>query len=148
MNTDPESCFTAGAYSYAVEHGMTDADARALAVGLCKLAARGRRYDDEEDDTWWSRNKGWALPTGIGALAFLIGADAGRNGRMDRGYLSGAASQLAKRLNALLGVPSGPVWDAATKITDDKYKGMGEKKRSEGPVLPSDDSGLANYKDQ
>ena len=115
---DLEDVFAAGAMSAARDHGIEEKDAEALAERLCKEARpRVRIVDDDEDegDTWWSRNKGWALPTGIGIGAFLLGADAGRNGRPDRSYLSNAGSLLWERIQSLLGIPNSSLWRSLTQ---------------------------------
>lgn len=115
---DLEELFAAGAMSAARDHGMDEKDAEALAERLCKEARpRVKIVDDDEDegDTWWSRNKRWALPTGIGIGAFLLGADAGRNGRPDRSYLSNAGSLLWERVQALLGIPNSSLWRSLTQ---------------------------------
>lgn len=111
--------FSAGAYSALEGRGMDAEAADAFVEHVCKEAvARRVRFDEDEDgyDTWWSRNKGWALPTAVGAGAFLLGADAGRNGRPDRSYLSNAGSLLWERVKALLGVPNSDLWRSMTTI--------------------------------
>ena len=108
--------FSAGAYSALDGCGMDSKDADAFVANVCKEAvARRVRFDEDEDGTWWSRNKGWALPTAIGAGAFLIGADAGRNGRPDRNYFSNTGSLLWERVKALLGIPNSDLWRSMTK---------------------------------
>lgn len=110
--------FSAGAYSALDGSGIDAKDADAFVAHVCKEAAARRvRFDEDEDeeDTWWSRNKGWALPAAIGAGAFLVGADAGRNGRPDRNYFSSAGSLLWDRVKALLGEPSSALWESMTK---------------------------------
>jgi len=110
--------FAAGAYSVASRAGMDSKDAGRFVSEVCKQAA-AMRYDvdddDEEQDTWWSRNKHWALPAALSASAFLIGADAGRNGRPDRSYLSNAGSLFLKRLKALFGISDSDVWRSVTE---------------------------------
>ena len=110
--------FSAGAYSALDGSGIDAKDADAFVAHVCKEAvARRVRFDeDEEEDTWWNRNKGWALPAAIGAGAFLIGADAGRNGRPDRNYLSNAGSLLWERVKAILGIPNSDLWRSMTKV--------------------------------
>lgn len=110
--------FSAGAYSALDGHGMDAKASDAFVANVCKEAvARRVRFDeDEEEDTWWNRNKGWALPAAIGAGAFLIGADAGRNGRPDRNYFSNAGSLLWERVKAILGVPNSDLWRSMTKV--------------------------------
>lgn len=107
-----QTMFAAGAVKAAMESGMQEKDACAFADYMCKAAASDW---DGEDDTFWSRNKGWIIPTGIGALAFWLGADAGRHGRPDRGILSNAGSLMWNRVKALMGVPDSVLWDTTTK---------------------------------
>ena len=99
--------FSAGAYSAFDGAGIGGREADALAKRV--------RFDEDDEDTWWSRNKGWVLPTAIGAGAFLIGADAGRNGRPDRNYFSNTGSLLWERVKALLGIPNSDLWRSMTK---------------------------------
>jgi hypothetical protein len=108
--------FSAGAYSALEGRGMSSNDADAFVAHVCKEASsKSFRYDEDEDDTWWSRNKGWALPTAIGAGAFILGADAGRNGRPDRSPFSNAGNLLWERVKALLGVPDSALWRSMTE---------------------------------
>jgi hypothetical protein len=112
-----ETLFAAGAFSVLPDgKPLNEKDAESF-VELCKEAAARRvRFDEDDDeDTWWSRNKHWALPTAIGAGAFLVGADAGRNGRPDRSYISNAGSLLWERVKALLGIPNSSLWRSMTK---------------------------------
>ena len=113
--------FAAGAHSALTGSGMTEKDAEAFVEGVCKAAtARRVRWDegeDEEEDTWWSRNKRWALPALIGTGAFILGADAGRNGRPDRSHLSNAGSLLWERVKALVGIPDSALWRTVTETT-------------------------------
>lgn len=119
---DEATMFAAGAYSVASEAGMTDRAARSFASGMLKTSAKRRvRIEDDEDededdgDTWWNRNKHWALPTAIGLGAFLVGSDAGRYGREDRNYFSNAGNRLLERLKNLLGIPNADKWRMMTK---------------------------------
>lgn len=119
MNTlgerEREELFAAGARSALEWAGGTEKDAGALILDACKeAAARRGRWDEDEEGTWWDRNRHWALPTAIGAGAFLVGADAGRNGRPDRNYLSNAGSLLWERVKALLGIPDSALWRSTT----------------------------------
>ena len=114
-----DALFAAGAYRKAVEMGMSEKDAESFTLEVCKQAAsRKIVLDDEEDeeDTWWNRNKGWALPTLVGTGAFLVGADAGRNGRDDRNYFSAAGDLLVQRLRAILGIPTDPHYKSLTQV--------------------------------
>lgn len=114
--------FSAGAYSALDGYGMDAKDADEFVAHVCKEAAAGRvMFDgnDDEDDTWWSRNKGWALPVILATGAFVIGGDAGRNGRPDRNYFSNAGSLLWERVKAIVGIPNNRLWDANTS----EYKG-------------------------
>lgn len=108
--------FSAGAYSALDGRGMDAKSADEFVAHVCKEAVAKRvRFDEDEEDTWWSRNKVWALPTAIGAGAFLLGADAGRNGRPDRNYFSNAGSLLWERVKALLGIPNSDLWRSMTE---------------------------------
>jgi len=107
--------FSAGAYSALDGSGIDAKDADAFVAHVCKEAVAKRvRFDEDEEDTWWSRNKGWALPAILATGAFVIGGDAGRNGRHDRNYFSNAGSLLWKRVKALVGMPDNRLWDANT----------------------------------
>lgn len=122
MNTEIlNTLFAAGAHSALDGSGLSKEAAEAFVAEVCKVAAARRvRWDegeDEEEDTWWSRNKRWALPTLIGTGAFILGADAGRNGRPDRSHLSNAGSLLWERVKALVGIPDSALWRTATKTT-------------------------------
>ena len=114
----------AGAASAARGHGMPEKDAEAFVGGLFKEAARGR-YNfedaDDEEETFWSRNKGWLLPAIVGSLAFYAGADGERHGRRDRGYLSNAGNRIWDRVKVLAGYGPDPIFNAAT--TTPKAKG-------------------------
>ena len=109
MNNDfLDALFAAGAYDAAKSRGMVEKDAEDFALYVCKQAASRKirlDEDDDDEDTWWGRNKHWALPTAIGVGAFLVGADAGRHGRVDRSYPTNALQLLKKRFRALLGMP-------------------------------------------
>lgn len=111
--------FAAGAYSTALDAGMEKDSADRFVSLVCKEAAASRvMYDEDEDDeegTWWSRNKKWALPTSIGLAAFLAGADAGRNGRPDRSHFSNALGLFYNRLKALFGFPSDPMYNISSR---------------------------------
>ena len=108
--------FSAGAYSAIEGAGIDKKAADEFVSHVCKEAiARRVRFDEDEEDTWWQRNKGWALPAAIGAGAFLVGADAGRNGRPDRNYFSNTGSLLWERVKALLGIPNSDLWRSMTK---------------------------------
>ena len=110
--------FGIGAYSAARDVGMAEKDAEAFVEHVCKEAAAKRvKWDedeDDEDDTWWNRNKGWALPTGIGLGAYLLGANSAMEGRPDRGHWSNLGSYVWKKLTALLGFSPDPMWRATT----------------------------------
>ena len=122
MNTESlNTLFAAGAHSALDGSGLSKESAEAFVSEVCKVAAARRvRWDegeDEEDDTWWSRNKRWALPALIGTGAFILGADAGRNGRPDRSHLSNAGSLLWERVKALVGIPDSALWRTMTETT-------------------------------
>lgn len=121
-----EEMFAAGAKSAAAAHGMSEKDAEAFSGFMRKEARRRLKVveddeDDEDDEekTWWDRNKKWALPSAIGLGAFLLGADAGRNGRPDRNYFSNAGNLFLERLKALFGIPDSALWRSMTH-TDQK----------------------------
>lgn len=112
------SLFAAGVLSSFRQAGGTEKDAEAFLGCALEKTARSRHYDDEddgEDSTWWSRNKSWALPTVLATGAFLIGGDAGKNGRADRSLWSNAGSLMWKRIKAILGYPDDPMWDASLR---------------------------------
>jgi hypothetical protein len=111
--------FSAGAYSALEGRGMSSKDADAFVSHVCKEAAVGRIDFDDQNNTWWNRNKSWALPLALATGAFVIGGDAGRNGRPDRNYFSNAGSLLWERVKALVGIPDNRLWDANTS----EYKG-------------------------
>ena len=115
--------FAAGAHSY-LDGRIPGRDAAAAVESLCKEAGYGYGYADDERErergrgrgTWWSRNRGWALPTMVGAGALLLGHDAGMRGRPDRSPLSNVWHRVVERLEALMGNPSSPEWRAATSM--------------------------------
>lgn len=106
--------FSAGAYSVLDGNGMGKKAEDAFVEHVCKEAAVGHIDFDDSDDTWWNRNKSWVIPAALATGAFVIGGDAGRNGRPDRNYFSNAGSLLWERVQALLGVPDNRLWDANT----------------------------------
>lgn len=114
---DLAPAFAAGAASVAYMHGMSEKDTETFVDGICKEAARRRRFVDDEEDTFWNNNKHWLIPALAGSLAFYVGADGERHGRKDRDYLSNAGSRLWDKAKALLRVNQDPLLDAATKTT-------------------------------
>lgn len=117
MDIDFAAMFAAGAAAAAKEHGMSEKDAEAFVGGLCKEAARGRfNFEDIDDgeETFWSRNKSWIIPTIVGSLAFYAGADGERHGRLDRGYLSNAGNRVWDRIKTLFGYGYDPLYNAMT----------------------------------
>lgn len=124
---DYAALFAAGACQYASEMGMSEKDAEAFAEGICKEAVIGgsKLYDDDEEDTFWKRNKKWLIPTIVGTLAFYAGADGERHGRLDRGYLSNALDQVGRRMRMLFGLSDDPILNAATKAKG--YRGLSPK---------------------
>ena len=139
---DIAALFAAGAYSAVSESGLSGKAADSFVSGVCKQAAvksaSGRYDDDEEEGTWWERNKRWALPTGIGLAAFLIGGDAGRNGRPDKGHFSNALDLFWKRLGALLGFTDNPLWKSVTKIPNGSGSDSGSANGKSQEVLKTD----------
>ena len=122
MNTEIlNTLFAAGAHSALDGFGLSKEASDAFVDEVCKVAAARRvRWDegeDEEEETWWSRNKRWALPALLGTGAFILGADAGRNGRPDRSHLSNAGSLLWERVKALVGIPDSALWRTMTETT-------------------------------
>lgn len=115
---DYETLFVAGAFSKLEEKGYTEKEAESVVSTLLKQAAPRYYYEGEDDDsTWWSRNKSWMIPTLVGSAAFMVGNDAGRNGRKDRGALTNAGALLWKRVKALFGIVDDPMWTAMTETT-------------------------------
>jgi hypothetical protein len=112
--------FSAGVYSAFDGAGIGGKEADALVEHVCKEAASGRIDFDDQNDTWWNRNKSWVIPAALATGAFVIGGDAGRNGRPDRNYFSNAGSLLWERVKALVGIPDNRLWDANTS----EYKGV------------------------
>lgn len=110
MGMDLAGLFGAGAYSSAIGHGLSRQDAESVASrcwqSYKEAASRASYYDDEDDDdgsTWFSRNKGWVIPAiGIPA-AFVLGADAQRNGDPKKGILGKLGDVWGRRLLHLLG---------------------------------------------
>lgn len=104
---DVAALFAAGAYSSGLSRGMTVKQAQDFAYEICKEAASKKRpkwEDEEDDDTFWSRNKGWIIPALVGTGAFLFGSHAGQNKRPDRGHFENAWDFLKDRAGRLLGV--------------------------------------------
>lgn len=109
----------AGAYSVALENGVSEDVADAMVSGIIEKAASDRRRYSDEYDTWWGRNKGWALPAALASAAFWAGADAVRNGRPDKSALANAGALLIERIKALASVPNDSTWDSVTKAPQD-----------------------------
>ena len=106
---DLAALFAAGAASALKGRELPGPEAEAFVRGVCKQAAMGKvaSYDDEED-TFWGRNKNWLIPTIVGALAFKLGGDAGRFGRQDKSYLENLMTNLWGGFKSLLGYPGTP----------------------------------------
>lgn len=116
---DLKKMFAEGAKRAAIERGLCEKDAEALAQGLCKQARPKRRpvsEDDEEDGSWFDDNKWWMIPAGVGLGSFLVGADAGRHGRPDWNYFSNAGGRFLEGLKSLLGVPDSDLWRSVTRV--------------------------------
>ena len=119
---DIAAMFVAGACSAAMSHGMNEKDASDFAIGLYKDAAVGKRRvfreeedDDEDEDTFWGRNKGWLLPTLVGTGAFLLGANSGRAGRVDRDHFTNALHYMYNASRKILGLSDDPYYNMMTK---------------------------------
>lgn len=110
----------AGAYSVALERGIDEKDADAMVSGIMEKAALAPTYsgdyDGDEDDTWYNRNKGWFLPTAIGALALLAGHDAGVNGDADKSLPGKMWDLWSRRLGALFGTVNDNNWKRLTEV--------------------------------
>ena len=115
---DIADTFMSGAYGVAIENGMTEKDAYSFATNMCKEAAR-RDYDDDEDeeDTFWGRNKWWLIPTLVGTGAWWLGSNSERHGLPNRGRLSNTWDNIRRRLRGLFGLPDedNPTWRAMTQ---------------------------------
>ena len=133
--------FGAGALSAAHDAGMAEKDAEAFVEYVCKEAAakRVRLVEDDEDDeedTWWNRNKGWALPTGIGLGAFLLGSNAARESRTDRGHFMNAATYLWNSIRKLFGHSDDPLKKTLTEADPEKL--LSQKQNQVKQVDPVD----------
>lgn len=111
--------FRDGAMSAAHDLGISgDGAERAVIGAIVKAAAGGHRIvGDDDEPTWWDRNKSWAIPVAVGGASFLVGADAARNGRSDWGYVHNAGSLLFRRIKKLLGITDDPAWRAVTEAS-------------------------------
>lgn len=112
--------FVAGVESVAYDHGMTEKDAEAFVGSICKAAASGRyRIVEDEDDTFWSRNKNWLIPTLVGGLAYWVGADGNRADnpgfRADSNSIVNSVRVMGKRLERLFGLNKTPLEKALTE---------------------------------
>lgn len=103
---DFSALFAAGVAGVAISHGMSEKDAESFTMDICKEAAgkRIRWEEDEDEDTFWNRNKKWLIPTIVGSLAYYIGADGERHGRRDRGFLANSGNRIWERTKILLGM--------------------------------------------
>ena len=134
---DVPALFAAGAFTAGACSGMTEKEAEELAFNVCKEAAYGRRMrivqDDEEDEdeTFWDRNKWWLVPALVGTGAFLVGSNSGQVKRPDRGHFEGAWDFIKKRMKDLLG--QSKFMEIFTKTPN---KGKEFKFRSPDPVEP------------
>lgn len=110
--------FVAGARDAFVRRGFGGKEADALVDYTCKQAASRKvpldRYDDEED-TWWSRNKSWLIPSLVGILAFKAGGAAEKYGRPDEGGPRNALNLLFKKINTASGRVFGERWSSLTE---------------------------------
>jgi len=106
--------------------GMSAKDAGDFVAEVCKQAA-AMRYDldddDEEQDTWWSRNKHWALPALLTSGAFILGNDVAKKGNPDWGIIDNSIKWTKDKLKALFGVVNDPMMDNFTDASrHGKYK--------------------------
>lgn len=119
IDIDFAAFFAAGAASAAYRHGMSEKSAESFVEGICKEAARGRYILDDEDDTFWNRNKKWIVPALVGTIAFYLGADGERYKRPewgDKSYVSNAGHRLMERVKTLFGIVPDPLFDSMTKV--------------------------------
>jgi len=115
---DAATMFAAGALSAVEGTGMSEEDARKFVGHVCKEAASsGRRDDDDDDDdeTLWDSTKGFLIPAGVGLGAFLLGANAQKDGRPDRGYFENAGNFIWDRIKRLMGVNESELWKSFTR---------------------------------
>jgi hypothetical protein len=117
---DLAPAFEAGVASVAYGRGMSEEDAEAFVGGVCKSAASGQyRFVDDEDDTFWSRNKHWLIPTLVGGLAYWVGADGNRADnpgfRADSNSIVNSVRVVGKRLERLFGLKKTPLEKALTE---------------------------------
>lgn len=116
--------FAAGVASVAYSRGMSEKDAEAFVYGICKEAAGGRYRYDDEDDTFWSRNKNWLIPTLAASLAYWVGADGNRADnpgfRADSWSITNSARVMGNRLKRLFGLERTPLQKALTDTTPSK----------------------------
>lgn len=115
---DLATVFVAGAASEAIRSGMSEKEAEAFAHELCKAASMDKLAydDDDEEGTFWDRNKAWIIPSLVGTAAFWAGASGERNGRKDRSYLSNAWNNIWNRTKILLGMESDPLVRTMTDV--------------------------------
>jgi hypothetical protein len=117
---DLTPAFIAGVSSVAYSRGMPEKDTEAFVDGICKAAASGMSpFEDYGDDTFWSRNKNWMIPTLVCALAYWIGADGNRADnpgfRADSNSIENSVRVMGKRLGRLFGLNKTPLEKAFTE---------------------------------
>lgn len=117
---DLAPAFVAGVESVAYSHGMPEKDAEAFVGSICKAAASGfYPFEGDTNDTFWSRNKNWLIPTLVGGLAYWIGADGNREDnpgfRADSNSIVNSVRVMGKRLERLFGLNKTPLEKALTE---------------------------------
>lgn len=122
---DFSALFAAGVAGVAISHGMSEKDAESFTMDICKEAAGGRvrwEEDNQDEDTFWNRNKKWLIPTIVGSLAYYIGADGERHGRRDRGIIDNSINRIWDKTKILLGMDdNSPVRNFLKKHPEDEY---------------------------
>ena len=120
---DTATMFAAGALSAVEGTGMSEEDARNFVGHVCKEASikmgrivlRDSKDDDDEERTWWDDWKGVLIPAGVGLGAFLLGANAQKEGRPDRGYFENAGNFIWDRIKRLMGVNESELFKSFTR---------------------------------
>ena len=115
MPIDIARAFAAGAASAlpantppAYIKGFVDCMYKAAAIDPSILFARAQDNEEEDSDSFWSRNKDWLIPALVGTGAFWLGGAAGR-GRPDRNLLQNLGHMIGSGFDIISGKPTGPV---------------------------------------